>query len=164
MLPFSYLSRSSAFFVLTTGLILSACSKSSDSSKGAAPVVGSDTRTVGQLPKGLEIEVKDDSVINELLKAGSSYFIQDGQVVRSINSIDKSKNLCYLERSDSSLEVKPGDVLHMTNVQSQGNKMAIVSSDVKVVMGCMKFSSYSDWTVQQLKGVFGEAANVKAAE
>jgi hypothetical protein len=123
-----------------------------------------DNRKVGDLANGIEIEVKDEAVINELLRAGASYIIQDGRVIRGTYLVERSKNLCYLERNDSTLVVKNGDVLRMTYPRSRGEKLAILSFDAKTEMGCLKTNSYSEWTVQQVREVFATAANVKAAE
>lgn len=121
---------------------------------------GEGQQIVGQLTNGIEITVKDEAIFNELMKSDYSSFLQDGKVSQKI---DSSKDLCYVLRRNADIAVKSGDVLHLVWISSAGLSMAAASKDTKMSISCVKYSSDSEWTVQELRNVFKDTADIQAA-
>lgn len=126
------------------------------------PVDESDPNKISDLTKGFIIEIKNPKIISELLSYEADGFIQNGKTIYGKENIDKNLDLCFLKKSESAYEslfnFNEGDLLHMFFVDSKLEKLAVLSLDTKITMGCIKFKSKTTWTLQDLKVVFGTSA------
>jgi hypothetical protein len=123
-----------------------------------------DDRRIADLPRGFSIRVVSTTAINELLRGGQDRFIQGGRILYSTSSLESGKPVCLLLADSAKTSVQYGEILNMTRVEVEGDKLVVGSENGDVMMVCVKPTSSSAWTLNKLQSVFSGVADISAAD
>ena len=117
------------------------------------------------LKKGFLLTVKNEAILNEVIKNPQTSSIQLGKLAKDLSAIEGSNGFCLIEGFNSPLTVKNGDLLKMLDTQSKDQYFSAFSLDKKVLINCTKFSSSATvWTSEDLKTIFGDTVEIKELE
>jgi|GEM_PF-5050788 len=122
-----------------------------------------DSRLLKDLKKGLRIQFKNADAINELLAGGVSSSIVQGKVIKSIEQVNSDLGFCFLRAGNDFGQAAADQTIELPSLTPGNQTMVFLTEDGKLAVGCGK-NKVKDWTLQDIKEIFGTAAVVTAAE
>lgn len=121
---------------------------------GTEPSV--DTLKISELPKGLQMVVKNEIIFNQMLSIGVGAPLENGEIVSAPTGLQP---FCVLARLDLTLELRTFDVIDFAKFEINGRELRSRNRDDKIELNCTKLEN-TEWTVGQLMQVFGSQSEI----
>lgn len=115
------------------------------------------------LKKGIVLTVIDAKAINELLTLSDSAFVQNGEIIRKLSSVDRQKAFCLLAKKSSLFEVREQDKLTFAKMQVKKEGILLSTKDLRVSMSCGKLAEASEMKLGEIQEIFKGIAQIEAA-
>ncbi len=118
--------------------------------------------SVDQLKKGLILKINNENLMNQLIKDGNKSAVHDGQVSASTAPI--ASDFCIVSAKRRGYETRDGDSVKLNQISKtgQGNVVLKMSSaDKNLVINCYHPIRSKDWTVENLRTIFGDLADIQ---
>ncbi len=118
--------------------------------------------SVDQLKKGLILKVKNENLMNQLIKDGNKSVVHDGQVTAATTPI--ASDFCTISAKRRSYETRDGDSVKLSQISQTGQVnvvLKISSADKNLMINCYHAILSKDWTVENLKTIFGDLADIQ---
>lgn len=118
--------------------------------------------SVGSLKKGLILKIKNEVLINQLIKDGIKSVVHEGQVTAS--TVPVTTAFCTLTAKRKSYETRDGDSIKLSQISKMGqqkNSLKMMSSDKNLQIACYHAGAETTWTVEELTSIFGDLAQLE---
>lgn len=123
-----------------------------------------DGRLLKDLKNGLRILIKDENSINLLLAGGISHSIVQGKVIKFSELQNSDLGFCFLNAGNDFGQAQAGQIIELQEqILKDQTVVYAPKDDRKIVMGCGG-KNVNNWTIQNLKEIFGATVVITAAE
>lgn len=110
--------------------------------------------------KGFRLTVKNKSMINDMIIAGSGIWIQNGKLFNETAQLSPGSAFCFISASNSMATMKSGDTLVFGEPSVKEKTTAAYVGDGKATLGCGKIAVDFSWSTLDLASAFGDAATI----